>query len=68
MKYLRSTTLALLGLLCSQLQAEQTRADFGTSNSPDIYTANVDPESGALTPKQSDIPFDRGAICVEFLQ
>ena len=47
---LTRTTLLLLGLFHSSLQAEQTRVYFGTSQSAGIYTANLDTELGTLSP------------------
>ena len=50
MNTLIRTTLGLLGLFCSSLQAEQTRVYFGTSQSTGIYTATLDTELGTLSP------------------
>ena len=40
----------------------------GGQKSSTLAIFAVDPESGALTLKQSDIPFDGGAIYVEFVK
>jgi 6-phosphogluconolactonase len=40
----------------------------GGQKSSTLAIFAVEPESGALTLKQNDIPFDGGAICVEFLK
>ncbi|CAA6677421.1 MULTISPECIES: lactonase family protein [unclassified Lentimonas] len=40
----------------------------GGQKSSTLAIFAVDPKSGALTLKQTDIPFDGGAICVEFVK
>lgn len=45
-----SILLLPLALLITSLNAEQARVYFGTSNSPGIYTGELNTESGALSP------------------
>lgn len=50
LKYFLPKALVTLLLLSTPLAAEQTRVYFGTSNSPGIYTGELDAESGVLSP------------------